>query len=69
MTDSIKHGVTAKGRQELKKHLKGKKITYKEAALGKCYECNLGYRDGKFSCEIPGCPLYPSMPYRNKGWD
>lgn len=22
------------------------------------------YLDGKNDCEIPGCPLYPFMPYR-----
>jgi hypothetical protein len=69
MTESIRHGVTAKGRKELKKYLEGKKITYKEAVLGKCYECNLGYSDGKYSCEIPDCPLFTFMPYRKKGWD
>lgn len=64
MSDSIKHGVTAQGRKELKKYLEGKKITYKQGALGKCYECNLGYSDGKCDCEIQSCPLYGFMPYR-----
>tara|TARA_B100001964_G_scaffold244234_1_gene324883 strand:- start:415 stop:624 length:210 start_codon:yes stop_codon:yes gene_type:complete len=69
MTDSFKYGITAQGRNELKKHLEGKKITYKQAVLGKCYECNLGYCDGKVSCEIPDCPLFQYMPYKKTGWD
>ncbi len=67
-TDSYIYGILAQGRNELKKYLEGKKITYKEAVLGKCYECNLGYADGKVSCEIPECPLFQYMPYKNKGW-
>ncbi len=69
MKDSIRHGVKAQGRKELKKHLDGVNLTYKQAALAKCYECNLGYCDGKCSCEVLDCPLFQYMPYKNKGWD
>jgi len=24
------------------------------------------YADGKIDCEIPSCPVYPKMPYRNQ---
>ncbi len=67
MTDSIKYGVTAQGRNELKKHLDGGDLTFKQSVLAKCYECNLGYSDGKVSCEIQDCPLFQYMPYENRG--
>tara|TARA_B100001964_G_C13945583_1_gene470955 strand:+ start:103 stop:300 length:198 start_codon:yes stop_codon:yes gene_type:complete len=57
-------GIKAQGRKELKKYLRGDKITFKQAVLAKCYECMCGYTDGKISCEIPNCPLYKFMPYQ-----
>ena len=60
------YGIKAKGRKELKKHLEGGKLTYKEGVLAKCYHCGCGYTDGKVSCEIPHCPLYQFMPYKNE---
>ncbi len=63
------YGVKAQGRKELKKHLEGKKLTYKEADLGRCYFCMNGYSDGKVSCESHDCPLFQYMPYKNTGWD
>jgi len=60
----IFYGITAIGRQVLKKHNEGKKLTYKQAVLAKCYECTCGYVDGRFDCRIQDCPLYPYMPYK-----
>ena len=59
------HGLMAKGKIELRKHESGQRLTYKDMVLAKCYECCAGYTDGKRDCEIPGCPIYPKMPYRN----
>lgn len=28
-----------------------------------CSQCMGDYLDGKIDCEVPGCPLYRSMPY------
>ena len=64
---SIQFGITAKGRIELLKHIQGKKLTYRQMVLAKCYECNAGYTDGKVDCQVPGCPLYPKMPYKGSG--
>ena len=36
------------------------------AILAKCYECLYDYADGHFSCEMPDCPLFRWMPYKNK---
>ena len=57
---------SAKGRAELLKHRSGKKLSYKQAVLAKCNECMGFYADGKLDCQIPDCPLYGFMPYRNK---
>ena len=67
--DCLKYGVTAQGRKELKKHLEAKKLTHKEAGLGRCYFCMNGYSDGKVSCKSEVCPLFQYMPYKNKGWE
>ena len=58
------YGKMARGRNELIKHREGKKLTYRQAALAKCYDCMGGYQDGKVDCEIPNCSLYPFMPFR-----
>jgi len=55
---------TARGRRELEAYRQGKKLTYRQACLAKCYECMGGYADGKVDCEIPGCPLYGFMPFK-----
>lgn len=57
-------GVRAQGRTERKRHLKGERLTYKEAVYAKCYDCTGDYADGKYSCGITDCSLYPFMPYR-----
>jgi len=57
-------GIKAKGRKELLRYHKEERLTYKQAILACCYECMGGYTDGKYSCGVRGCPLYPFMPYR-----
>lgn len=44
----------------------GKRLSYKQAVLAKCFECMDRYKDGLTDCQISGCPLYPFMPYRKK---
>ena len=56
-------GVRARGQLELQKFQDGKRITYKEAVLAKCYDCCEGYVDGRVDCGCPSCPLYHFMPY------
>ena len=57
---------TAQGKSELLKHRSGKKLTYRQAVLAKCYECMGYYADGKSDCLISDCPLFNFMPYRSK---
>ncbi len=59
-------GIKTRGRLEYLKHLEGKRLTRGQAVLAKCYECMGGFKDGKVSCRVPGCPLFPWMPYKNE---
>ncbi len=62
----MRDGIMAVGKRAIEKHAAGKRLTYKNAGLAKCYECMGGYVDGRFDCRIPDCPLHPSMPYRGR---
>jgi len=64
--DIKKYGVVAKGKRELIKHLRGEQLTFRETLLAKCYDCLGYYRDGKMDCNVPNCPLYQFMPYREE---
>jgi hypothetical protein len=57
-------GIRAQGRLDLENHMKGVRLTQREAIKAKCYDCMGGYTDGKADCAIPGCSLYPYNPYR-----
>ena len=54
-----------RGKNELLAHMAGKRLTVRQMALAKCYECIGGYVDGAVDCELIACPLYPLMPYRD----
>jgi hypothetical protein len=61
---SIKrHGKTARGKQELIKHLEGRRLTLKQAVNAHCFDCMGYYSDGKQDCKMPACSLFPFMPY------
>jgi hypothetical protein len=55
---------TSSGKTHLIAHLKGEKLTQRQAILAMCCSCCCGYSDGRYSCEMPDCSLYPWMPYR-----
>jgi hypothetical protein len=59
-----KYGKDAQGKRDLIRHLKGERLTMKQAILSKCFDCMGGYTDGKTDCNIPDCSLYGFMPYR-----
>jgi hypothetical protein len=59
-----KNGKQAQGRFGWLKAQKGEKLSWKQSALGKCYDCMCGYIDGKIDCQVEKCPLYWFMPYR-----
>lgn len=58
-----KHGKSARGQKELIKHIERHSLTLRQAVYAKCYDCTGFYADGKNDCCMPGCSLYPFMPY------
>ena len=68
ISDIQKHGKTARGENELLKHLSGQKLTFKQAVYARCYDCMGYYADGKVDCNMPHCSLHPFMAYnQNRG--
>jgi hypothetical protein len=62
------YGKTARGKNELLKHLSGQRLTLKQAVYAKCYDCAGFYSDGKHDCNMPHCSLHPFMAYnQNRG--
>jgi len=63
ISDIKRHGKTARGKQELIKHLEGGRLTLKQATLAKCYDCLCYMVDGRQDCKMPKCSLYPFMTF------
>ena len=57
---------TSAGRTQYLRFLNGEKLTYREAVLAKCYDCDGGHSDGRYDCEVLSCPLRRYMPYKDK---
>jgi len=57
------HGKTARGKNELLKHLSEQRLTFKQAIYARCYDCMGFYSDGKHDCNMPHCSLHPFMAY------
>lgn len=57
---------TSAGRTQYLRFLNGEKLTYREAVLAKCYDCDGGHSDGRYDCEVLPCPLRMYMPYKGK---
>ena len=52
------------GKNQLKRHQRGERLTQRQMIIAKCADCCGYYIDGRFSCEMPDCPLFPHMPYK-----
>jgi len=52
-----------KGQIYFEKFKRGESLTFKQAILAQCYECNGGPEGGE-DCLGVSCPLYQYMPYR-----
>ncbi len=61
-----KRDPTSAGRTQYLRFLNGEKLTYREAVLAKCYDCDGGHSDGRYDCEVLSCPLRMYMPYKGK---
>lgn len=57
-------GLETPGKRYLVKHIKGERITLRQAVMAKCFECMCGFADGRQDCKITVCALYPWMPFR-----
>ena len=57
---------SSSGKSQYLRYLKGKKLTYKQAVIAKCADCNGGYADGRTNCGNIECTLSPFMPYRRR---
>jgi hypothetical protein len=55
--------MTGMGSTDLKRHLAGIGLTAMQAIRAKCADCTGNYADGRVSCELPECPLFPFHPY------
>ena len=55
---------TSSGRDLLRKHILGIRLTSRQRGVAMCCECMGFYKDGRHDCECPQCALYPQMPYR-----
>ena len=58
--------MNTRGNTLLNKYRSGKKLKFKDSIIAKCADCMNYYADGRYSCSIPGCPLFPFMPYKKK---
>jgi hypothetical protein len=59
---SWRSGKKRAGRMDLFKHLRGNRITQRQAIRAKCYDCN-GMGELK-SCSIETCSLFHYSPYK-----
>jgi len=64
--ESIQKSMPLSGRKHLMAHMEGKRLSFKQAILAKCYECMNGFIDGKQDCGVCDCPLYPYMPFSSR---
>jgi len=55
--------MTGSGSSDLRRHLAGETLTLAQAVKAKCAECMCNYVDGRQSCELHECPLFPFHPY------
>jgi hypothetical protein len=56
-----------RGKKELLKHFNGEYLSPAQSILAKCYDCTVGYCDGKTDCMDYGCSHHPFMPYAVAG--
>ena len=53
------------GKTNLVKHLRGERLTQRQAILAKCCDCMCYHVDGRLDCRMPHCSLYPFRPYKD----
>jgi len=66
LSEMLADAPSSTGKRHLLKHLEGGRLTQRQAILAKCCDCMGYYVDGRADCQMPACPLYGFMPYREK---
>ena len=61
----LKGGKASTGKTNLLKHLRGERLTQRQAILAKCCDCMCYHVDGRLDCRMPHCSLYPYRPYKD----
>jgi hypothetical protein len=57
-------GISSAGKRNLIRHLKGERLTQRQAIIAKCCDCMGYHADGRQDCRMPHCSLYPFRPYK-----
>jgi len=60
------HGLEARGKKSLLKHLDGDKLGRKDAMEAACYSCMGYFIDGRADCCIKNCPMYGYRPFKDR---
>lgn len=66
---AVSDAPSSAGKRHLLRHLKGERLTQRQAILAKCCDCMCYHADGRVDCLMKNCSLYPFMPYRSKNED
>jgi len=61
-----KGGISSAGKRHLLRHLRGERLTQRQAILAKCCDCMCYHADGRTDCLMPHCSLHPFRPYRDE---
>jgi len=59
--------MSGKGSREWEKYRNGEELTKSQSIKAMCASCCADYIDGRESCEIEACPLFPFHPYNLNG--
>jgi len=62
----VENSPSSRGKTLYLKYLDGERLSPSQAILSGCFCCMNGFQDGRNSCEIPECPLFPWMPYNRQ---
>ena len=55
--------MTGIGSSNLAAYREGGDLSAGQSIKAKCADCMADYADGRLSCDMPDCPLWPFMPY------
>ena len=56
-------GLNTRGKRDYLRHLKGERLTQRQAIAAQCYDCQGFCQDGRPACDIDTCALHPYSPF------